>query len=404
MDPVPVGRTGTAAPRRLRGTPLTLLGYPAEGRVNPQFLGIVPESFARVYVPPGLAPLLRESPVERGEFLEDDNRGAVRPDPIATLDGVPYYLSVKGVGSAFDPFADRPLDLATVLELTEDAETRRRLSAAPTGAPARFITGELWLRGSPYGGQGLGHASQALSVSERADLTNLNGFRIAPVVRISYLPPELEAAVRGIHWYRRFPDRIVQELRLVPSNVRIYFHARTTVGADAAGVFDQFGVDTAARAYGFEVNFMRSALAMLTLFARSLRRGPAPEEFRGLDYHDVWLDKDAVLAPDGTVHFVDLEGIEEVTVGRAAVREKIEDQIYRSLYEGMFAYEQLEAERSRRFGPGGPRKGRFESLLERALATDPFLRLRRAPGRLELEVRNALSERELYLTFPILDL
>ena len=82
-------------------------------------------------------------------------------------------------------------------------------------------------------------------------------------------------------------------------------------------------------------------------------------------FYDVWLDKDAVLAPDGTIYFVDLEGLEWITVGENNIHEKIRDQIYRSLYEFMYAYEQIERERSKRFGEMADRKVQFEYLLER---------------------------------------
>ena len=47
----------------------------------------------------------------------------------------------------------------------------------------------------------------------------------------------------------------------------------------------------------------------------------------------------SVLAPDGTIYFVDLEGLEWIQIKESEVAEKIDDQIYRSLYEFMYAYE-----------------------------------------------------------------
>src|SRR5207249_9590954 len=77
--------------------------------------------------------------------------------------------------------------------------------------------------------------------------------------------------------------------------------------------------------------------------------------YSGLDFYDVWLDKDAVLAPDGTIFWVDLEGLQAITIGgmdrddlEFNIEEKMEHQIYRSLYEFMYAYEQIERERVRR--------------------------------------------------------
>ena len=118
----------------------------------------------------------------------------------------------------------------------------------------------------------------------------------------------------------------------------------------------------------------------------------------------MWLDKDAVLAPDGSVHFVDLEGIEDVEVERSKVRERIEDQIYRTLYELSFAYEQIEEERARRFGEGGTRKRHFEGILREAVRGDPFVRSESTPGPLEIVFLNKLQEPSFDVRFPAVDL
>ena len=386
---------------------MRLAEYPASTITNRQFRRMELPGLDRFFLPPALTGLLDDRPIAVRSFLEDDNRGAVATDPIATLDGTPFYLSVKGVGSAVDPFASRPLDRSTVERLTEDPDVRRRLAAptVPPGPddPERFITGEVWLRGSPYGGQGLEHARVALGISERADLTSLEGFRLAPVVKIAHLPPVLEERIRALHWFRRFPGPIVQEIRLVPSNVRIYFHGKQTLGMGVRDVFDTFRLDSAHKALRFEVAYLRSTVALLTLFARTLRFDAARDRYYGLDFHDVWLDKDAVVAPDGTVYFVDLEGIEEEGLDRDRVREKIEDQVFRSLYEFLFAYEQIDQERRRRFGGPESRKAQLVALLERALAEDRYVRLAAEVRPAALEIRNALADEGLYTNFPLVD-
>ena len=392
---------------RLTGLPVRLAEYPARTTTNSRFRHLDLSAFDRFFLPPALTGLVDDAPQALRTFLEDDNRGAISPEPVVSLDGTPFYLSVKGIGSVIDPFASLPLDRASVERLTEDLDVRRRLASPAVPAtpedPERFITGEVWLRGSPYGGQGLEHARIALEVSERADLTSLEGFRIAPVVKISHLPPPLEERLRSLHWFRRFPGPIVQEIRLLPSNVRIYFHAKSTLGTGARDVFDRFRLDSAEKAVAFEVAFLRSTIPLLTLFARTLRYDAPSRRYYGLDFHDVWLDKDAVIAPDGTVYFVDLEGIEEEGVERDRVKEKIEDQVYRSLYEFLFAYEQIDRERTRRFGGPVSRKSQFVSLLERALASDPWVHLRVSAHGAALEIRNSLADADLYTTFPLVD-
>jgi len=387
--------------------PLHLAEYPAATTTNRRFRDSGLADLDRLFLPPAVTGLLDVPPIGVRAFIEDDNRGAVTPEPIATLDGTAFYLSVKGIGSVIDPFASAPLDRTSVERLTADPDVRRRIGrpsvASNPGEADRYITGEVWLRGSPYGGQGLPHARTALAVSERADLTSIEGFRIAPVIKIVHFPPELEERIRTLHWFRRFPGPIVEEIRLVPSNVRIYFHARSTVGTGVRDVFDRFAVDSPGKVLAFEIAFLRSTIPLLTLFPRTLRGDPTKGRYYGLDFHDVWLDKDAVIAPDGTVYFVDLEGIEEEGVDRDGVQERIEDQVYRSLYEFLFAYEQIEQERARRFGDGGSRKERFVMLLERALSADRFVRPRVTPERCEIEIRNALADEGLYTRFPLVD-
>jgi hypothetical protein len=407
-DTIPRAPLHDAAPAgtsvvRLDGLPVRLAGYAAASISNRNFRPSRVWGLDRFYLPPSLTPLVNGSPIETREFIEDDNRSAIFPDPVAQIDGMDFYLSVKGIGSTIDPYSWRSLDRSYAAELVRDPDVARRLLSAPSETTDRIITGEMWLQGSPYGGQGWDHAAAALSVSERATGTDLEGFRVAPVLQVSYLPEALEAQLREIYWYRKFRGRMVQELRLVPSNVRIYFHARTTVGTDIARVFDRFSLTTSGQALAFEVNFLRSAIAMLTLFARTMIRDETTGGYRGLDFHDVWLDKDAVLAPNGTVYFVDLEGIAEVCLAAPEVRERMDDQIYRSLYEMMFAFEQIERERARRFGGTGNRRAHFERLLREALRDDRYVRLRREGPSLEMEIRNRCGEESLLTTFRALD-
>ena len=132
-------------------------------------------------------------------------------------------------------------------------------------------------------------------------------------------------------------------------------------------------------------------------------RGEEDGTFSGWDFYDVWLDKDAVLAPDGNVYFVDLEGLEWINVPAKKVHEKIDDQIYRSLYEFMYAYEQIERERSRRFGSQIERKAQFEYLLKEALRDDDVVQVAREGDSLKLVLGNILGEKRLMKDFPIID-
>jgi hypothetical protein len=235
-----------------------------------------------------------------------------------------------------------------------------------------------------------------------ADLTSIHGFRIAPLAKIVFLPESLENEIKRLYWYRRFRSRIVQETRLVPSNVRVYFHSGSTIGGNIGAIFDLFGIDTNDKALSFLGNFVKSGIAYLTLFVRTITNNP-DGSYSGLDFSDVWLDKDAVLAPDGTVFFVDLEGLEWVTVQKGRLQEKITDQIYRSLYEFLYAYEQIERERSKRFGNVTERKVQFEYLLREALKDDDIVGVAREGESLELIIGNVIGEQGITEKFPIID-
>jgi hypothetical protein len=387
---------------KLKGLPLNLDIYEtSEILTNKHFQEFKMPEFERIYLPESMRPFTDLSPLGTKEFIIDDNRGAVSALPSLKMDGTDFYLSVKGIGSTTNPFSHQLLGKAEICNLLKDSRLKDRIVNFEGRAP-RYITGELWLRGSPYGGQGLEHATTSMRVSEMADLTSLHGFRVAPLVKIVFLPEGLENEVKKIYWYRRFGGRMVQETRLVPSNVRIYFHSQSTVGANISSIFDLFGIDENDKALEFMKNFVKSGIAFLTLFTRSIKSNE-DGTFSGLDFYDVWLDKDAVLAPDGTIYFVDLEGLEWITVGEKKIHEKIDDQIYRSLYEFMYAYEQIERERSARFGIMTDRKVQFEYLLREALKDDEVIDLAREGQSLELVVGNILGEQRLIKKFSIID-
>ncbi len=387
---------------KLKGLPLNLNIYEtSEMLTNKHFQEFKMPEFERIYLPESMRPFTDLNPLGTKEFIADDNRGAVSTLPSLKMDGTDFYLSVKGIGSTTNPFSHQLLGKAEICSLLKDSRLKDRIVNSEEIAP-RYLTGELWLRGSPYGGQGLEHATTSMRVSEMADLTSIHGFRVAPLVKIVFLPEDLENEIKKIYWYRRFGGRMVQETRLVPSNVRIYFHSGSTIGGNISSIFDLFGIDNNDKALEFLKNFVKSGIAFLTLFTRSIKSNE-DGTFSGLDFYDVWLDKDAVLAPDGTIYFVDLEGLEWITVEEKKIQEKIDDQIYRSLYEFMYAYEQIERERSARFGDVTDRKVQFEYLLKEALKDDEVVDLASEGQSLELVVGNILGEQRLTKKFPIID-
>ena len=69
----------------------------------------------------------------------------------------------------------------------------------------------------------------------------------------------------------------------------------------------------------------------------------------------------------------------------------------------MYAYEQIERERIRRFGHVTDRKVQFEYLLGDALRDDEVVGLHRGPDSLDLVIGNILGEEKLTKRFTILD-
>jgi hypothetical protein len=409
--------TSRSAPIKLRGMPINLNVYDGEGSLtNKYFESFQMPEFGRIYLPDSVKPFMDDTnPVEVKELLIDDNRSAVSQEPYMTIDGTDFYFSVKGIGSTTSPFSRQLFKKEEICGLlNKNSVVKERIMNVKEREMKfpRYLTGELWSRGCPYGSQGLEFASIAMKASEKSDssTTSIHGFRIAPLVKIIKLPKALQEEVTQVYWYRRFKQEMVQETRLVPSNVRIYFHSDWTIGDDTSELFDFFHIDNNDMAMNFLLNFVKSGVATLTLFVRSMSYNEDNGTYSGLDFYDVWLDKDALLAPDGTIFWADLEGLQSITIGgrdRAEIEfnieEKMEHQIYRSLYEFMYAYEQIERERVKRFGYVTDRKVQFEYLLREALKDDQVIDIHRTSESLELNIGNILGEEKLAKKFTILD-
>jgi hypothetical protein len=306
-------------------------------------------------------------PGDGGGFrgVPDDNRSLILPDVTVSLQGRGYAVSVKGVGARSPLYAE---------------------PAEPAGPARRSLTEELWLGESPYGAQGEVPAARALEVTDLCDGPTLHGFHFCPVLEVNEFPPPVGERP---YWYRRYRGAHVQEQRLVPSNVRLYHQSDVTLGQTTAAALSAFGVTTPEAIESFLASYLRSGTAALTLYARSLRRHP--EGVAGLDYSDVWLDKDCVLAPDGTLHFADLEGL-VWSVSRSAAEEatRLRDQFDRQFYEFLYGADLLLREGERLEGRVRSQAERRHAMVPRfeaALAGDPFTRCEVDRDSLSLAVR-----------------
>src|SRR5439155_18624163 len=114
--------------------------------------------------------------------------------------------------------------------------------AGEDGAASGFITGERWFGNTPYGGQAPDNAAIGLLTSLRAQEGQIAGFPVCPVVALVRLPNEYASIASQFYWYRRYVGTYWQEIRLMPSNVRVHCRSLVRLLVGTAGVLVMFGI------------------------------------------------------------------------------------------------------------------------------------------------------------------
>src|SRR5712692_10192276 len=159
-------------PISLRGMPVNLNVYDGSATItNKYFKGFQMSDFERVYLPDSVKPFSDVDPIGTKEFLIDDNRSAVGRQPYMTIDGTDFYFSVKGIGSTTSPFSRQLFKREEICSLLKSNSIKDRImnvKEKETKLP-RYLTGELWSRGCPYGSQGLEFASIAMKAAGMSD-------------------------------------------------------------------------------------------------------------------------------------------------------------------------------------------------------------------------------------------
>ncbi len=345
---------------------------------NPQLRSFWSGSLSGAYVPPVMWHLAGKPPGSECSGVRDDNRSALLTGQRFMIRDREYLVAVKGCGTSFDAYQHSPLTSEVLSAICHDPRLASALGSFNTGS-SRFITAERWFGNTPYGGQAPDNAMLGMLASLRANMDQIQGFFICPIIALVQLPLEFQKIASKFYWYRRYSGTYWQELRLMPSNVRLYFQSPVTFGADTAKAFKLFDLKSFDSCERFLQNMARSSLAALTLYARTLRQDPRSGGYMGLGYHDVWLDKDAVIASDGTLHFADLEGIEDIRARNPEdAREQILMQFYRNVYEANFALEAMAAQTEKELAVDMGRKERRSWLVEvvqKACRSDPYIRL-----------------------------
>ncbi|MFW9969738.1 MAG: hypothetical protein ACFFDF_06020 [Candidatus Odinarchaeota archaeon] len=272
--------------------------------------------------------------------VRDENRNAIIPEYFIKSEGKVFYLSVKGCGAYEDMFFGGKLTPNKLKSACRNSSYINKVKALSTGLG--FIMGESWMGESPYGAQGFINGYDELNFSRFAKLDNINGAYICPVVAVIKLPKDIETVAKNFFWFKTYKDHFYQILRLVPSNIRLYFESSDVI-AQPKSIFHLFEINTIEKAEHFELNFIKSGIALLTLYSRSAIIDG--NEIKGISYQDVWLDKDCVVAPDGTIHFTDIEGFFWKNVPIDKYQETQRKEWQKLVYEFLYALVKIDSYR-----------------------------------------------------------
>lgn len=261
----------------------------------------------------------------------------------------------------------------------------------------RQLYAETWFGEAPWGAQGDEGVSTALAITAEAKGEALYGMPICPLLGAARLPEAIVAA-RQPATYRGWHGGYWQELRLVPSRVRLAEQSDLTLAFHPQAALAALGVADPAQDGGealdaFIDELLRSGLCALTLAVRSAREERGALSALVMDH--VWLDKDTVVAPDGALCFADLEGLERIGLrGPLELAALARKQLYDHSYELLYAVDRLLglalAARGRRASPRGLRQ-ELALRVELAMQGDPLVEVRAHGGALDLLLRPGLG-------------
>ncbi|MFX1378793.1 MAG: hypothetical protein ACFFA4_06830 [Promethearchaeota archaeon] len=316
--------------------------------------------------------------------IRDENRNAIIPENYIEIGDKVFYLSVKGCGAYEDMYFGGKLTPDKLKNACRDSKYLNKIKTISTGLG--FIMGEPWMGESPYGAQGYINGFDELKFSRIAKLDFINGAYICPTVAVIKLPKEIEKVARNFYWFRSYKDHFYQVLRLLPSNVRLYFESSNVI-ANPDSIFQLFEIDTIERAEQFELNFIRSGIALLTLYSRSA--SIEGNEIKGIYYQDVWLDKDCVVAPNGTIHFADIEGFIWKKVSMEEYEKTQRKEWEKLVYEFLYALTKIDSYRhllEERQVSWPKQREELSLVMYEALSKDFFTSLENKNGNLTIIV------------------
>ncbi len=328
------------------------------------------------------------------EGLRDDNRCLILPQYSTKIGEMTYYLDVKGVGARMPMYGFRMPEkgyFAWGSRFKENPIAEHWMTRT-TNAPQ--YTGEMWFGNGPYGAHGTRESLDSVAITEMCNEggNSINGFYICPVLFSIQLPEFIVEGRKDNYWYRKWKGLWSQQFRLIPSNIRLYFHSDCTLGISPRKVLSIYGVESKECLDRFIENYMASGLAATTLAARTAKivNDAHGGHFEALDYDDVWLDKDSIIAPDGTIHFADIDDLEwRVFNDEASMKKKFRRQLERNFFEFMFGLDALLSEaylmQEREYSPS-ERRMDVAARFEMALMTDEYVKTENTNSGLDILV------------------
>lgn len=380
--------------------PLVYMGKPNEELfvVPTEGMALVPANMVRIKTELNDKLLVHENfakriPGNHQKFMviPDGNRGAIIPDLEVELWNRRFLIGLKGIGARVGMYKDGNEDFSGLIIKHEP-----------------LFYSEAWFGENPWGAMSHKGCMEDLGITEQANQDGINGFFICPMVRATPLPEWLMADAHSNYWYRKLEsnEAYYQQLRLMPSDVRLFYQSEATLGKRTLAVLNAFKIDSLEELDDFIHNYIHSGIAALTLIPRTLRAGLDSGHF-GLDFTDVWLDKDSVIAPDGTIFFADIEGLEWVPIrDEDEAKFKMKRQFERNFYEFMYGIDCLLKERNKMTGQRMSFNGLRQTLaarLELALEQDKFTELEQTKSALYIILKPTLNQFS-ELKIKILDL
>jgi hypothetical protein len=320
---------------------------------------------------------LSGQPYRKHLVIPDGNRGAIIPNIEIPLWDRQFIIGIKGIGARMAMYKDDKDEI--------------------TGIPLTFeprFSSESWFGENPWGAMSHKGCLEDLMITELAGKNGINGFYICPMLRATPLPTWLMKEANKQFWYRKLESDkpFYQQLRLMPSDVRLFYQSEATLGKRTLAVLNAFKITTLEDLDMFVDNYIASGIAALTLYARTLKHFEELEDadsgFLGLDFTDVWLDKDSVIAPDGTIFFADIEGIEwKPSRNENELKIMMSRQFDRNFYEFMYGVDCLLRERDKMQKKASELailRESFAARLELAIQNDQYLKLERSRNALNL--------------------